>query len=109
MANNTTRLYQQLRTYLSAPERPVEYFDQIQNKMSGIFDIKEVAEYKYAIETEPYTPSQFKHLTSSMKRAFVEGYLLAQMEQSREEIRTLYKLYRQEECPIQTNKDVKIS
>ena len=104
--NNTTRLYQQLREYLSAPERPTEYFEQIHDKMAGIFDIKEVAEYKNSLEVEDYTPAQFKHLTSSMKRAFIEGYLLAQMEQARYEVRTLYKLYRQEECQP-TKKDVK--
>ena len=105
--DNTTRLYRQLNNYLSAPERPVEYFEEVYDKMQGIFDIKEVAEYKNSMDVERYTPAQFKHLTSSMKRAFIEGYLLAQMEQSRQEIRTLYNMYKDLECPIETKKDVK--
>lgn len=106
--NNTTRLYQRLRNYLTAPERPVEYFEALNDRLSDIFDLKEVAEYKNSIEVEEYTPAQFQHLTSAIKRAFVEGYLLAQIEQSRDNLRTLYNIYRQEECP-QTKKDVKNS
>ena len=112
ITNNTTRLYQQLRNYLTDPNRPSEYFEELQDKMAGIFDIKEVAEYKSAMEVEEYTPAQFRHVTAVMKRSFVEGYLLAQLEQSRKEIKTLYNMYRREECqPMKkaTKKDVKNS
>lgn len=105
--NNTTRLYKKLRDYLEIEAQPIEYFESLYKQMSDIFDLKEVSEYKTAMTVEQYTPAQFKHLTSSIKKAFIEGYLLAQTEQMHKDIKTLYNIYRQEECP-QTKKDVKI-
>ena len=106
--NNTTRLYSQLRNYLSNSEIPRMYFDKIYDKFEGVFERKEIEEYKN-MGPDKYPPQQFSHLVMSMKQSFVEGYLLAQMEQSRSDIKALYTKYKQEvQCPP-TKADAKIS
>lgn len=110
--NNTTRLYTQLRNYLASYSIPAGYYENIYTKFQEIFERKEIEEYKN-MGTEVYPPPQFAHLHDSMRRAFVEGYLLAQMEYSRENIKAMYNTYKQEIiCPPKTThkkEDVKSS
>jgi hypothetical protein len=109
--DNTTRLYEQLKQYIGNTEHPLSDIEKLYNKFQTIFDLKEIAEFKNAMGAEPYTPSQFVHLASSMKRSFIEGYLLAQIEQKRKDIRDVYNMYKQEqECQkIETKKESKTS
>ena len=109
--DNTTRLYEQLKQYIGNQEHSLTNIDTLYNKFQTIFDIKEIAEFKNAMTAEPYTPAQFVQLASTMKRSFIEGYLLAQLEQKRKDIRTLYNMYKQEQkCQkIETKNESKIS
>ena len=106
--NNISRLYSQLRNYLSNASIPQTYFENIYSKFEEIFARKEIEEYKN-MGMDKYPPQQFSHLVMSMKQSFVEGYLLAQMEQSRADIKSLYTRYKQEvQCPPM-KEDAKIS
>ena len=109
--DNTTRLYEQLKQYIGNAEHPLPDIEKLYNKFQIIFDLKEITEFKNAMGAEPYTPSQFVHLASSMKRSFIEGYLLAQIEQKRKDICNVYNMYKQEqECQkIKTKKESKTS
>jgi len=107
--DNTTRLYEQLKIYMNDRQQSPCYIDDLYNKFQGIFDIKEIKEYKVAANTEPYTPAQFTHLTTAMQHAFIEGYLLAQMEEHRKTIKAMYNSYKQETECQQTKNDVKTS
>ena len=111
--DNTTRLYEQLTIYMHDEQQqcPSSSYSiaNLHNKFQGIFDIKEVKEYKAAVNAESYTPAQFLHLTNAMQHAFIEGYLLAQAEADRKTIKYLYNSYKQETECLQTKKDVKTS
>lgn len=110
--DNTTRLYEQLTIYMHDRQQQCSspcIIDDLHNKFQGIFDIKEVKEYKAAVNAESYTPAQFLHLTNAMQHAFIEGYLLAQAEADRKTIKYLYNSYKQETECLQTKKDVKTS
>ena len=66
-------------------------------KFSEIFDIKDVYEYKTAVCVDPcYSPRQFAHLSQAMKRAFIEGYVLAQRERKKADAALLYSCYKQD-------------
>lgn len=111
--DNATRLYEQLKQFIGNSAQPVEDIENLYNKFQTIFDIKEIAEFKNAMGAEPYTPAQFVHLASTMKRSFIEGYLFAQLEQKRKDIRNVYNMYKQEQvCQTQkipTKKESKTS
>lgn len=109
--DNTTRLYEQLKLFIGNSAQPVEEIDYLYDKFQTVFDIKEIAEFKNAMTAEPYTPNQFVHLASTMKRSFIEGYLFAQLEQRRKNIRDVYNSYKQEqECQkISTKTESKTS
>ena len=81
--------------------------DALYNKFQTIFDIKEVAEFKNAMAAEPYTPTQFVQLASTMKRSFIEGYLLAKLEQKRKNIKIAYNMYKEDKvCPVTKNESM---
>ena len=69
---------------------------QIYEQFKEIFDVKEVREYKRFKDTRIISPLEFELTTDTMKRAFVEGYLLAQMEQKRNDIKDLYNIYKKD-------------
>jgi len=106
--DNTTRLYEQLKQYIGTSEHPISDIENLYNRFQTIFDIKEITEFKNSMTAEPYTPTQFVHLASTMKRSFIEGYLLAQIEQKRKDIRSVYDMYKQEtECQTPKQKETK--
>lgn len=95
--NNLTKIWNDLTTELVDKQHSEGYLEDINKKFGEIFDIKDVTEYKAACMTEPFfTPSQFAHLSNAMRRALVEGYLLAQIERKKEDIKLLYNCYRED-------------
>lgn len=105
--DNATRLYEQIKQYIGNQEHSLADIDTLYNKFQAIFDIKEVTEFKNAMTTEPYTPAQFVQLASTMKRSFIEGYLLAQLEQKRKNIRQVYNMYKEDKvCPVTKNESM---
>lgn len=101
-----TKLWTKMNDCLTDVGNTEEFTKEVYNKFDEIFNLKEVAEYKAAAITDVHSPSQFAHTTTVMKRALVEGYLLAQMEQRQADIKTLYNMYRKnikEELDAQDN------
>ena len=95
--NNLTKIWNDLTTELVDKQHNEGYLDGLNKKFGEIFDIKDVTEYKAACMTEPFfSPAQFTHLSNAMRRALVEGYLLAQIERKKEDIKMLYNCYKED-------------
>ena len=95
--NNLTKIWTDLTEELVKKQQGDGYLEEINKKFGEIFDIKDVTEYKQACMTEPYfSPQQFQHLSNAMRRALVEGYILAQIERKKEDIKLLYNCYRED-------------
>lgn len=88
-----TQLWTTLTSYLKELSDTDLFNDDLQKKLGEILDIKDAQEYKEATVTDVISPSQFAHTSRAMRRAFVEGYFLAQMEQRKDDIKTLYNMY----------------
>ena len=69
---------------------------ELYNKFDEIFDLKDVHEFKNAAKADYYTADMYMTTSNAMRRAFVEGYLLSQVEQKQENIKTLLKCYSME-------------
>lgn len=91
-----TKLWVELNDCLADVDGDEKFTTELYDRFGEIFDRKDVLEYKTAAATDVMSPKQFQHTSSAMRRALVEGYLLAQMEQSRDNIQHLYKCYREE-------------
>ena len=91
-----TKLWLELHNLLEDVPDMDEFNTEVFRKFGDIFDLKEVEEYKRAKDCTQITPLQFSTTTDVMKRAFVEGYLLAQLEQRKEDIRDLYNIYKKD-------------
>jgi len=72
------------------------FIKELYDKFGEIFDLKDVYEYKNSAVLEGMSPGQFQLTSAAMRRALVEGYLLAQMEQKKDDIKHLYNCYREE-------------
>lgn len=95
--NNITKIWNELTEELVKKQEVDGYLEEINKKFGEIFDIKDVTEYKQACMAEPYfSPQQFQHLSNAMRRALVEGYILAQIERKKEDIKLLYNCYRED-------------
>ena len=95
--NNLTKIWNDLTEELVKKQQGDGYLEEINKKFGEIFDIKDVTEYKQACMAEPYFSSQqFQHLSNAMRRALVEGYILAQIERKKEDIKLLYNCYRED-------------
>ena len=94
---NITRLWTQLADSLAEITTNQSFMTELYDKFGEIFDLKDANEYKVAASvSDVITPKQFVHTSAAMQRAFVEGYLLAQMEQKQEDIKYLYNCHRKE-------------
>jgi len=79
---------------------------QLVEKFNNIFDLKDVYEYKNSICVDPfYSPRQFAYLSMSIRRAFIEGYLLAQEERRKEDAAYLYNCYKDDVKENRNEKD----
>ena len=95
--NNLTKIWNDLTAELVDKQHSEGYLEDLNKKFGEIFDIKDVTEYKAACMDQPFfTPSQFAHLSNAMRRALVEGYILAQIERKKEDIKLLYNCYRED-------------
>lgn len=95
--NNLTKIWNDLTAELVDKQHGEGYMEDLNKKFGEIFDIKDVTEYKQACMTEPFfSPQQFTHLSNAMRRALVEGYLLAQIERKKEDIKMLYNCYKED-------------
>ena len=94
---NITRLWTQLTDSLAEVTNNQSFMAELYSKFGEIFDLKDANEYKIAGSiSDVMTPKQFSHTSAAMQRAFVEGYLLAQMEQKHNDIKFLYQCHRKE-------------
>lgn len=101
--NNITKIWDELTKEFAKKEENSKFLEEINEKFGEIFDIKDVTEYKQAVMVEPfYSPQQFQHLSCAMRRALVEGYILAQLERKKEDIKMLYNCYKED---IKNEKD----
>lgn len=101
--NNITKIWDELTKEFAKKEENNKFLEEINEKFGEIFDIKDVTEYKQAVMVEPfYSPQQFQHLSCAMRRALVEGYILAQLERKKEDIKMLYNCYKED---IKNEKD----
>ena len=91
-----TKLWTQLDNCLSDMGCNEDFTNEIYNQFDEIFDLKDVHEYKRAMNSDICSPSEFMNISNAMRRALVEGYLLAQMEQRKQDIKALYNCYRQD-------------
>lgn len=91
-----TKLWLTIHDSLTDIGNSDEFTKELYSKFDEIFDRKEVIEYKAAALSDILSPSQFLTTTNAMKRALVEGYLLAQLEQRKENTKQLYKTYRED-------------
>ena len=98
-----TKLWSNLVDCLADVSGTETFSESVYNKFDEIFDLKDVAEYKSISDYELFSPAEFKHTSQAMRRAFVEGYLLAQAERKKEDIITLKKCFEQE---IPNEKDI---
>lgn len=94
---NVTTWWNQIAEELVDAEKDDAFLDELYDKFGEIFDIKDVTEYKHSVAVEPYyAPSQFHYLSLAIRRAFVEGYLLARMERRHEDMAMLYNCHKGE-------------
>lgn len=94
---NITRLWTQLTDSLSEVTDNKSFLSELYDKFGEIFNLKDANEYKIASSaSDIISPKQFAHTSIAMQRAFVEGYLLAQMEQKHNDIKFLYQCHRKE-------------
>lgn len=101
--NNITKIWDELTKEFAKKEENNKFLEEINEKFGEIFDIKDVTEYKQAVMVEPfYSPQQFQHLSCAIRRALVEGYILAQLERKKEDIKMLYNCYKED---IKNEKD----
>lgn len=91
-----TKLWTQLDNCLSDMGCSEDFTNEIYKQFDEIFDLKDVYEYKRAMSSDICSPSEFINISNAMRRALVEGYLLAQMEQRKQDIKALYNCYRQD-------------
>jgi hypothetical protein len=95
--NNITKIWNELTEELVKKQEGDGYLEEINKKFGEIFDIKDVTEYKQAVMVEPFfSPQQFQHLSCAIRRALVEGYILAQVERKKDDIKMLYNCYRED-------------
>lgn len=88
-----TKLWNQITDSLTELGDNDTFTKELYNKFDEIFDLKDVHEFKLATRAEYYTADMYMSTSNAMKRAFVEGYLLSQVEQKQENIKSLLKCY----------------
>lgn len=88
-----TKLWNQITDSLTELGDNDTFTKELYNKFDEIFDLKDVHEFKLAARAEYYTADMYMSTSNAMKRAFVEGYLLSQVEQKQENIKSLLKCY----------------
>lgn len=91
-----TKLWTHLNNSLSDIGCSEDFTKEVYEQFDEIFDLKDVTEYKMAMNSDICSPSEFVRISQAMRRALVEGYLLAQMEQRKQDIKALYNCYRSE-------------
>ena len=91
-----TKLWNQITDSLIELGENDIFTKELYNKYDEIFNLKDVDEFKNAAKAEYYTADMYMNTSHAMKRAFVEGYLLSQMEQKQENIKALLKCYNME-------------
>lgn len=92
--NNTARLWSRIAEELVTSEQNQDFLDDVYDRFGDIFDIKDVTEYKNCALIDPFfAPSQFQYLSLAIRRAFVEGYLLAMTEHKKNQMKLLYNCY----------------
>ena len=86
-----TKLWNQITDSLIELGENDIFTKELYNKFDEIFNLKDVDEFKNATKADYYTADMYMSTSHAMKRAFVEGYLLSQMEQRQENIKSLLK------------------
>lgn len=96
---NLVKMWEDITEKLVEEERTrqPEEINPLLEKLADIFDRKDVYEYKNSICVDPYfSPKQFAYMSMAIRRAFIEGYMLAQAERRKEDNSMLYNCYKQD-------------
>ena len=87
--NKLTQQYMELVDNLSDINYDAPFLSELEKKFTEIMDMKELYEFKHALPST--TTAQFQSTIETMHRAFIEGYLLAGLEDNSQSESTFKK------------------
>jgi hypothetical protein len=90
---NITKLWEKVKSTLAESCEKKEYNEGIYDKFGEIFKIKDVEEFGMMCDEDVLPLAHYRHTTRAIRRALVEGYLLAQTERRQEDIKLLKKCH----------------